>query len=76
MMNAARINTLVGKEFLDLARNRTALVPVVIVTVPTLTEHAPEAPIATGSPDEAVAATEKVALNTAVAGAACVTVIV
>jgi hypothetical protein len=51
-------------------------VPLVIVTVPTLTEHAPEAPIATGSPDEAVAATEKLALNTAVAGGACVTVIV
>jgi len=32
-MNRTRIRTLLVKEFLDLGRNRTALVPVVIVTV-------------------------------------------
>jgi ABC-2 type transport system permease protein len=32
-MNGTRIRALLAKEFLDLARNRTALVPVVIVTV-------------------------------------------
>ena len=47
-----------------------------MVTVPPLIEHAPDAPIATGSPDEAVAATEKLVPNTAVAGAPCVTVMV
>ena len=31
-MNRARIRALLAKEFLDLARNRTALVPVIIVT--------------------------------------------
>jgi len=31
-----RIRTLLGKEFLDLARNKTALVPVVIVTLMSL----------------------------------------
>ena len=51
-------------------------VPLVMVTVPPLIEHAPDAPIATVSPDEAVAATEKLVLTTAVAGAACVTVII
>jgi ABC-2 type transport system permease protein len=32
-MELSRVRALLGKEFLDLARNRTALVPVVIVTV-------------------------------------------
>src|SRR5262249_31737002 len=32
-MESRRVRALLGKEFLDLARNRTALVPVVIVTV-------------------------------------------
>jgi len=32
-MEVGRVRALLGKEFLDLARNRTALVPVVIVTV-------------------------------------------
>src|SRR5947209_3332469 len=35
-MTLMRIRTLVTKEFLDLARNRTALLPVVIVTVMSL----------------------------------------
>ena len=35
-MTMGRVRTLIGKEFLDLARNRTALVPVVIVTLLTL----------------------------------------
>jgi len=35
-MTLTRIRTLVAKEFLDLARNRTALLPVVIVTVMSL----------------------------------------
>ena len=51
-------------------------VPLVMVTVPPLIEHAPDAPMVTGRPDEAVAATENVVLKTAVAGAAWVTVMV
>src|SRR5262245_46343147 len=35
-MTTARVRALVGKEFLDLARNRTVLLPVVLVTVMTL----------------------------------------
>jgi ABC-2 type transport system permease protein len=35
-MTMARIRALLGKEFLDLARNRTALLPVVLVTILTL----------------------------------------
>src|SRR6266513_2473877 len=35
-MTLPRIRTLVTKEFLDLSRNRTALLPVVIVTVMSL----------------------------------------
>jgi len=45
--------------------------PLVIVTVPPAIEHAPKAAIATGSPEEAVAETEKAVLNAAVGGGAC-----
>src|SRR5215467_9262100 len=35
-METGRLRVLIGKEFLDIARNRTALVPVVIVTLVSL----------------------------------------
>src|SRR5262249_41233373 len=35
-MDTARLRVLIGKEFLDIARNRTALVPVVVVTLVSL----------------------------------------
>jgi hypothetical protein len=51
-------------------------VPLVIVIVFPLREHAPDAATATASPDEAVAETVKDWAKSAVNGACCVTVIV
>ena len=51
-------------------------VPLVMVTVPALIEQAPDAPMVTARPEEAVAATGKVVPRAAVAGAVWVTVIV
>ena len=42
--------------------------PLLIVTVPPFIEQAPETPIVTGNPDDAVAATVKLVFAAAVAG--------
>ena len=57
-----------------LKRTTHAVLPLVMVTVPLAMEQPPVAVIATVKPEEAVAATGKVLLKTALGGAAVVTV--